>query len=110
MALDVDQIFTDMLAAGAASFGASWKKAETFATHEFEIIALRLVQIAKAAAALEFDQETARLLVAMQINNSASLIASMTTLILKAVQDAINAAIAVVRQAINNAAGFVLLA
>jgi hypothetical protein len=109
MSVNVDQLLGQMLTAGAQAFGSGWSEVEKFAKLEFKTLAQRIKDIADGLAQGDFDLGTAKLLTAMQVNTATAAIAGATTLVMLAVEAAINAVIAVVKDTVNAAVGAALL-
>jgi hypothetical protein len=109
MSIDVDQLFGQMVTAGAHAFGVGWAEAEKFAKIEFKTLAQRIEAIGEGLARNDFDVLTGKLLMAMQVNTATAAIAGATTLVLLAVEAAINAVLATVKDAVNAALGVALL-
>src|SRR5438874_12065641 len=109
MSINVDALFGKMVTAGAQAFGAGWEEVEQFATLEFKTLAHRIKDIGEGLARGDFDLPTAKLLTAMQVNNAKAAIAGVTTLVTLAVEAAINAVLATVKDAVNASLGVALL-
>ena len=109
MSVNADQLLQQMLTAGAQAFGTGWKQVEKFATLEFKTLAQRIKDIGDGLAGGDFDLSTAKLLTAMQVNTATAAIAGATTLVMLAVEAAINAVLAVIKGTVNAAVGAALL-
>lgn len=109
MGIDADQLFGQMVTAGAQAFGAGWEEVEKFAKLEFKTLAQRIKEIGEGLARNDFDVPTGKLLMSMQVNTATAAIAGATTLVLLAVEAAINAVLAAIKDAVNAALGVVLL-
>lgn len=109
MSINVDQLFAQMVTAGAQAFGAGWGEVEKFAKLEFKTLAQRIKDIGEGLAQGQFDLPTAKLLTTMQINNAKAAIAGATTLVALAVEAAINAVLATIKDAVNAGLGVALL-
>ena len=107
--IDTRDVTSKMMTAAAAAFGAGWEDVRAFVKIEFKTIVRRIKEIAKAVAFEEIDQVTAKLLLKMQLNNAASAIAATTTMVLVTIETMINAALGVVKDALNTAIGFPLI-
>lgn len=107
--LNPSYIFSQMLAAATTSAKNQWTLISGIAAHELQVVAQRIVAISKALATGSLTQKTAKSLFTMVKINIISNIAAMTTLVFAAIQNIINAAFTVVRQAVNAAVGFVLV-
>jgi hypothetical protein len=109
MSIDADQLFGQMVTAGALAFGAGWAEVEKFAKLEFKTLAQRIKEIGEGLAKNDFDVPTGKLLMAMQVNTAIATIAGVTTLLLLTVEAAINAVLATLKDAVNAALGVALL-
>lgn len=107
MPLDASNLSTRVTEAAGVAFGAQWPQVQRFAVQEFSLLTARIVEIERLVIS-GLDQELARLLFRMQQNVAIQIIAGLTTLTLLAVEAAINAALAVIREAVSSALGFVL--
>jgi hypothetical protein len=109
MSVNADQLFGQMVAAGSQAFGTRWREVEKFAKLEFRTLAQRIHDIGEAVEDHQFDVQTAKLLVTMQVNTATAAIAGATTLVTLAVEAAINAVLAVIKDTVNAAVGVALL-
>ncbi|HSV29014.1 MAG TPA: hypothetical protein VLL76_05630 [Candidatus Omnitrophota bacterium] len=109
MALDIDDLVQQMISAAQPILGAMWQNLENQATSELQGVAQQIVKIAQGVADKEVDEDTAKLLLSMQLNNAVGAIAAATEEVEAAAQDAVNAAMAKVRDTVNAAVGFVLV-
>src|SRR5262249_1486795 len=110
MALDIEQLAKDMLAAALPLLGKAGQDAASFAKVEFSKIAQSIVAIGEDLAAKRINQEQAELLLDMQKLASRNVLLTIEGLGLLAVEAALNAALDVVKKAVNTALGFVLIA
>jgi hypothetical protein len=110
MALDVGTLATQMLGAALPILKKDASDAESFAKTEFTKIAQTIVSIGEQVAAGQIDQQQASLLLDMQTSASRNVLLTLKGLALLAVQEAINAALSVVKTAVNTALGFALIA
>ena len=109
MALNVEKIGLDMF---NAAFPILRKRAPTikaFAQGEFRKIAVQLVTIEGELARGRITREQAAILVEMQKSASRAVLLSAKGLSLLVVEQALNAALDVVRKAVNTAVGIKLL-
>lgn len=109
MPLDVSTLSTQMLGAALPFLKKGAADAEAFARDEFTKIAQQIVAIGESVAAGQLDEPRAKLLLDMQKNASQSVLLAIQGLTLVAVEQAINAALNVVRTAVNTAVGIALL-
>lgn len=109
MALNVGQLASQMLAAALPVLRNAATDARSFAQTEFTKIAQTIVSIESQSAAGEINQQQASLLLDMQKNASRTVLLSLEGLGILAVEQAINAALGVIKTAVNTALGFALL-
>lgn len=109
MSIDAGQLFGQMVSAGAQAFGTGWAEVEKFARLEFRTLAQRIRDIGEGLAKNDFDLPTGKLLLAMQVNTATAAITGATTLILLAVEEAINAVLETIKDAVNTVLGVALL-
>jgi hypothetical protein len=109
MALDLTQLSQSMLAAAEVPLKDEWQKAQPFAKTQFTNIAQQIVDIEAQLAQGTITEAQAGLLLDMQKNASRSALLAVEGIGLIAAQDAINAALGVVADAVNKALGFALL-
>jgi hypothetical protein len=110
MALDVGTLATQMLGAALPILKKDAADAESFAKTEFTKIAQTIVSIGEQVAAGQINQDQAGLLLDMQTTASRSVLLTLKGLALLAAEEAINAALGVVKAAVNAALGFALIA
>jgi hypothetical protein len=107
--INADQVFGQMVTAGAKAFGSGWGQVEKFAKIEFRTLAQRIKDIGEGIARNDFDLATGKMLMAMQVNTAIAAIAGATTLVLLTVEAAINAMLDALKEGINAALGVALL-
>ena len=105
--MNVDNLFSQLLQAGQGLAGDVWQQMKSFAVPELKKIAVQIVAIGEHLE--DYTQEGARALLDMQMKAAAGVIVAMTTLTLLAVQEALNAIIAAVKQLVNSTLGFALI-
>lgn len=113
MTVSVEDLFNRMMNAGVSAFGTAWKEVETFAETEFRSLAAAGVDIARNLALHEAGQggynlATAKILFRMHRRAVESALVALTSLILIAVTEAINAVLNVVAQAFSELADIIL--
>ena len=108
MAFDGEAFSNQMIGAGSQAFGEQWQVAKQFAEAEFKTIGKRLETIAEQTAQ-GMDPAIAKSLFDAQVRTAIQIIAGATALTLLAVEAAINAILDIIRGALNEAIGFVLL-
>jgi hypothetical protein len=110
MALNVDDLATDMVAAALPILRAGAEDAAAFAQMEFAKIAQTIVSIETNLALGNVTPEQAGLLLQMQSHASRAVLLTLQGLALLTVEAAINAALNVVKTAVNSAVRFPLIA
>jgi hypothetical protein len=110
MALNIATLASRMLGAALPILKKDTQNAESFARLEFTKIAQTLVAIGEQVVSGQINEQQARLLLAMQTSASRNVFLTLQGLALLAVEEAINAALNVVRSAVNTAFGFALIA
>jgi hypothetical protein len=109
MALDIGSLASQMLAAALPILKKDAQDAESFAKTEFTKIAQTVASIAEQLAAGQINQQQAGLLLDMQKSASRNVLLCLQGLSLLAVEAAINAALGVIKTAVNTAVGFALI-
>src|SRR5262249_44497925 len=109
MALKVGDLFKDMLAAAKGEFGAKWPAVKDLAQEQFKELARNLARIADLFASGKVNEAQARLLLGIHKNATQTLLLSIEGIGLIAVESAVNAALNVVKDAVNTALGFALV-
>jgi len=110
MALNVEALASQMLGAALPILKKGADDAEAFAKTEFTKIAQTIVAIGEQVAAGQINEKQAALLLDMQTSASRNVLLTLEGLALLAVEAAINAALDVVKGAVNGALGFALIA
>ena len=108
-ALDVKTLAAQMLAAALPILKSGASDAESFAKMEFTKIAQTIVSIGEQLASGQINQQQAELLLDMQKSASQNVLLTLKGLALVTVEQAINAALNVVKTAVNTALGIALL-
>lgn len=106
--LDLDQIVKDMGKAALPLLKDGAKKAKEYGKAEAEKIARTAQLLADGIRKGTIDEDEARLVLDVQKNASRSILLTITGLGIVAVENAINAALAVLKQGIETATGIVL--
>lgn len=109
MGLDVNTLATSMLNAALPILKAGANDAESYAKAEFTKIAQTIVSIGEQLAAQTINADQAKLLLDMQKNASRSVFLTLQGLGLLTVEAAINAALGIVKTAVNTAIGLTLI-
>ena len=107
--IDVDQVLSGMLGAAQGVFNDKWPSIKDFAEAEFEKLARTLAQIELLKVSNQIDEGEASVLFEMQKNTARAVMLALEGMSLLLVEGAINAALAVVKDAVNTALGFALL-
>lgn len=107
MKLDTNMLTDRMVAAGKGLGEEVWGAMKGFAAVELRKIAVQIVAVAENAA--DFTPAGAKLLLELQVQASVGVIVAMTEMVMLAVQRAINAVLAAVREMVNGALPFPLL-
>jgi hypothetical protein len=108
-AIDIPALLKQMLTAAQGTLGTKWPTVRDYASSEFTKLLLEAENIAALKAKGTINEQEAALLIGMQRNASRAVLLTVKGLGLIAAQEAIDAALAVVRTTINTAIGFVLL-
>jgi hypothetical protein len=107
--INAGKLATDMLAAVKGKLEPHWNAVAPFARTEMEKLAATAVQIKIGAAAGTLPKAQADILLSMQANASQAVLTAVETVGMIAAQDAINAALNVLKDAVNKAIGFAFL-
>jgi len=108
-AIDLGKLLPNMLNAAKGVLQKRWPEAKDYAESEFKKMGESLLFIEKQRAAGQMTEEQARLHMDIQKNTSRTVLLTLEGLGILAVEEAINAALAVIRDAVNSALGFALL-
>jgi len=109
MTLNTQKLFEDMAGAAKSSFGKQWKDVEGYALPELSKFAKNITEIAELKLSGEISEEQAKIHLAMQKKAMAIVMLTAKGLTILAVEAAINAAIDVVRGAVNTSIGWQIL-
>jgi len=109
MALKVSDLVSSMVKAAQASLGKDWPKARDFARPEIDRLARTLRDITQLAAAGKVNKQQARALLAIHKNTAQTVLLTIEGLGIIAAENAINAALAAVKEAVNAAAGVAIV-
>ena len=105
---DLNAVGSEALTAGLAALKGHADKAKPFLAAEAKKIAETGLLIVEGKAKGEINDAQAKILLRMQANASQSVLTAVETIGMIAAQDAINAAVGVVRGAVNKALGIAL--
>lgn len=107
--IDIGDIAKQMLAAALGELGPQAKKVKAYAELEMKKLAQTIAAIEVAHRAGKMTDEEARLLLDMQRNAARAVMATVKGMSLVAAERAVNAALGVVRDAVNTAMGIALV-
>jgi hypothetical protein len=107
--INVSDVLAGMIAAAQGVFSNKWPKVKDFAEAEFEKLARTLVQIEALKVSGQITDGEASVLLEMQKNTARAVMLALEGMSLLLVEQAINAALAVVKDAVNRAVGFPLI-
>lgn len=107
--LTAEALVKPMLAAAAAALRERWPQTRNYARLEFNKFAQTVLMIQASYALGELSKTEAKLLLDIQRNAMRSVLLTLEGLGLISVERAINAALKAVRDAVNAAIGFALL-
>ena len=108
-ALDTTALLKDLIAALRGALTQHWDLARPYAESEARKIAETGKFIVRGSANGDINPQQAKILVRMQANASQAVLTAVETIGMIAAQDAINAALVVLKKAVNTAAGLTLL-
>ncbi|NTS76292.1 hypothetical protein HR060_05365 [Catenovulum sp. SM1970] len=114
MSVNFEQVLANILDSAASAFGDGWDSIKTYAPAEFKKISSQIVEIAENVAKYQlndnegYSAQTGKLLLQMQRNATEGVLVAVSTLTLIAVQNAINAIFASLRETFNDALGAIL--
>lgn len=107
--LDVSELFEQMLVATKGVFAERWPNIKDFAESELDKLARTLAQIGKLIATDQITKGEASVLLEMQKNTARSVMLTLEGLGLLLVEEALSAALNVVRDTVNTVLGFSLI-
>jgi hypothetical protein len=108
MALDVGSLLPTMITAGQNLGGSIWNQMQTFALPELQKIAIQIVAIEQNPN--QFTPQGAQALLSLQVTATVGVIVAMTALTLLDVQAALNTILQAIKDIVNRAIGFALIA
>lgn len=109
MSIDVADLLTDMLEAAKGVLTEKWPEVRDYAKTELKGIAEGIALIERLHVAGQIDEEQAKLLLDMKKNTAKIVLLTIEGLGLLAVEQAINAALNVIKETVNGALDFALL-
>lgn len=107
--LDATVLFKSIVAAMQGKLTQHWALAGPYAETEAKKMAATAQLIVRGAANGDINPKQAKILVRMQANASQAVLTAIATIGMIAAQDAINAALKVLKTAVNTATGIALL-
>ena len=107
--INVSKLLQNMLGAAEGVFDQKWPQVKDFAETEFEKLAQTLAQITKLTLSNQISESEARVLLEMQKNTARTVMLALEGMGLLLVEQAINAALSVVKDTVNGAIGFTLI-
>lgn len=105
MKIDIEKLLKGMLEAASVVLKNHWPKAKDYAENEFRKLLLEAQHIAQLKDDAKITEQEATYLMDLQRNASRAVLLTIEGLGILAVEAAINAALAVVRDTINSAVG-----
>lgn len=106
----VDNLLSQMVAAAEGAFKGSWNDIKAYTVPELEKVASTIVSIEANVATGRYTQDTANLILRMQVRSTEAIIVATTGLLLLQVEDALNAILGAIADVVNKAVGFPLIA
>lgn len=107
--INVSEVLSSMLTAAEGVFDQQWPQIKDFADTEFEKLAKTLAQIVKLKTTNQITEGEASVLLEMQKNTARAVMLALEGMGLLLVEQAINAALQVVKDTVNAAIGFDLV-
>lgn len=107
--INTQQVLSDMLVAARAAFDKDWDNVRDYAEAELGKLTMTFTQIELLSETGQITPPEASVLFEMQKNTARAILAGLEGMSTLIVENALNAAIGVVREAINRALGFALL-
>ncbi|MEA3273817.1 MAG: hypothetical protein U9Q81_00645 [Pseudomonadota bacterium] len=107
--IDVNELLGDMLGAAQGVFSARWPEVRAFARMESKSFLENMAEIERMKVSGEITREQAELLTRMHKRSMEAVFTSLEGISLALAEQAVNAALAVVRTTVNNAIGWALL-
>lgn len=109
MSINVSQLTAQMVGAAKGELTDQWPEIKQYAEAEARKIAETIKMIAKLHAQGSISKKAARLHLRIQKNAAVTVLLTVEGLGILAVENAINAAVRAVKEAVNTALGFALL-
>lgn len=109
MALDITTLLKDMLGAAKPILKSYWKEAKPYAEKESQSFLSNLAMIEKLKLTGEITKEEADIHVQIQKNSFRTVLVAIKGIGIITAENAINAAIGVIKNTVNSAIGWTLL-
>jgi hypothetical protein len=109
MAIDLNKVLGDMGDAALTAAGNQWNNIKAYAEPELHKLAVTGLQIESLKLSHQIDEDEAQTLLDLQKNAAMAVALTVEGMGRIALEQAINAALGVLRAAINTATGFTLL-
>jgi hypothetical protein len=103
--INIDQLLASMVTAAAGALQERWPIARDYAETEFRKLLIQAEHIKNLKSENRINEDEAKLLMDLQRNAMRSILLALEGLGILAVEAAINAALGVIRDAVNNAIG-----
>jgi hypothetical protein len=107
--IDINKVASDMLNVAKGVLTTQWASVEPFAKLQFKQLAQNLELIVSLKIAEKITEEQCGLLLSMHKHSQTILLISLEGISIVAAENAINAALGVVKDAVNTAIGFPLI-
>jgi len=107
--LDTGQVSKDMIGAATGVFNDKWPEIRDYAESEFRKLADSLAMVAEGVAAGKITRKAAKALINIHKNSAKTVMLTVEGMGLLLVEAAINAAMKVIKDAVNTAAGLVIM-
>lgn len=109
MKIDVKEILARMLTAAKDIFTDSWKDVKPYVENEFKAYTQNLLLINKLKLENKIDEEQARLYLEIQKSSMRTILLSIQGISIITLENAINAAIDIIKDTVNTAIGWRIL-
>ena len=109
MSINAGDLLTNMLGAAQGVLAEKWPEVQEYAQAELKGIAEGIVLVERLYLANQINQEQAKLLFEMKKNTARTVLLTIEGLGILAVEQAVNAALNVVKETVNGALDFALL-
>lgn len=110
MALDLNALLQSMESAAQQFLAKEWAHVKNFTLPELQKIAATFVDLEQGLVAGRYTRDAATILLRMQLRATQMVLTATTALTLIEIENALEAVMAAVKQTVNGALGFALLA